>query len=68
MACLFLLNNAKEIFNHESKAKKQIRNKVKKKAGRKRKYDIISQYSDINEDINNGKKIFKICKHTIIFY
>lgn len=61
MGCLYLQNNEKLLFGHDSVAKKQSK-KPKKKAGRKRKYDIIRRYSDIEDDIDKGYKIFKVIK------
>ena len=56
-------NNAKDLLNHNGYFKKKIKSKIKKRPGRKRKYDIIAKYSDLEEDINQGKKIFKITKY-----
>ncbi|CAI2363596.1 unnamed protein product [Moneuplotes crassus] len=53
----------KDLLQTELNKKKAKKPRIKKRPGRKRKYDTITKYSDLEDDIEKGKKIFKISKH-----
>lgn len=51
---------AKILFDHDGIPCKPKNKKPKKRPGRKRKYDVIKGYSEIDDLIQSGMKIFKI--------